>query len=185
MPAQLPKQTVAPVLSAPLDVSNCTGSANNVAVRCPRGATALWGSRAARDQVGLVVNESAIDCDRRRCVDRCAGAGARQLLRGVLRFEERQDRFAVALVKVAASANSPRPGKRRGRSPPSTPNCRCPCCACRPGAFRVRAAAQDKASGEPPISICWCGSLSSNDEPFGPCCVLGQCLNSGRGFSNG
>ena len=65
------------------------------------------GIGAARGEVALVVDERAIDRNRRGRVGLAVAAG--QFLRGVLRLEERQDLAAVALVEVVGFGKGFRP----------------------------------------------------------------------------
>ena len=140
------------------------------------------GTRAARDQVGLVVDERAVDRERCGYVDLGIGAAARELLRDVLRFEERQDaRAVVRSSKSSASAKRLGPVIAVTIRPPSTPKCRCPCCAGRAAAFRARASGPGRACGEPRTSVCWCGFRRLECRILRAMLYPRECLKYGRG----
>ena len=67
----------------------------------------IVGTRNARDQIALVIDERAVNGD--RCCRLDFLATARQLLGSVLPLIKRQDRLAIALVEVVGFANGLRP----------------------------------------------------------------------------
>ena len=78
--------------------SNATGFDSSTPVRCSARPFGIVGIGVARDQIGLVVGQRAVDGD--RCVIDAAVLAARQALRNVLRLEEGQDRLVVALIEI-------------------------------------------------------------------------------------
>ena len=109
---------------------------SSVAVKCLRGRCVV-GIRIARDQVGLVVGERAVDRDRRCRLG--SGAAARQLLRQVLRLEKRSGSSCHCSRRSRRLRRRPWSSICRGRRWPSAPKCRWSCCACRGAIRRARA----------------------------------------------